>query len=137
MKTIDTAEREESHQETLGAERNGSQSMNIKGAVAVITGAAGGIGRALALEMTKRKVTGLALVDHSESVQQVAKAVNDYAGKTLAFGYSGDVTQDTFRQRVYNEMAEKHGPVNICVPAAGITRDSLAVKMDKQAGRIT
>jgi NAD(P)-dependent dehydrogenase (short-subunit alcohol dehydrogenase family) len=111
--------------------------MNIKGAVAVITGAAGGIGRALALEMTKRKVTGLALVDHSESVQQVAKAVNDYAGRTLAFGYSGDVTQDSFRQRVYTEMAEKHGPVNICVPAAGITRDSLAVKMDKQAGRVT
>jgi NAD(P)-dependent dehydrogenase (short-subunit alcohol dehydrogenase family) len=27
--------------------------------------------------------------------------------------------------------------VNICVPAAGITRDSLAVKMDKQAGEIT
>jgi NAD(P)-dependent dehydrogenase (short-subunit alcohol dehydrogenase family) len=34
-------------------------------------------------------------------------------------------------------MAQQHGPVNICVPAAGITRDSLAVKMDRQAGRIT
>jgi len=87
--------------------------------------------------MAKRKVTGLALVDHIEAVQQVAKAVNDFAGKTIAFGYSGDVTQDAFRQRVYKEMAEKHGPVNICVPAAGITRDSLAVKMDKQAGRVT
>src|SRR5690349_24707141 len=101
------------------AEHNGAQSMNIKGAVAVITGAAGGIGRALALEMAKRGVTGLALVDHSESVQQVAKAVNDFAGRTLAFGYSGDVTQDSFRKRVYREMAEQHGSVNICVPAAG------------------
>jgi NAD(P)-dependent dehydrogenase (short-subunit alcohol dehydrogenase family) len=137
MKTIETARKEQSDQQAIGPERNGSQSLNIKGAVAVITGAAGGIGRALALEMAKRHVTGLALVDHSDSVQQVAKAVNDFAGKTLAFGYSGDVTQDTFRQRVYKEMAEKHGPVNICVPAAGITRDSLAVKMDKQAGRIT
>jgi len=35
--------------------------MNMNGAVAVITGAAGGIGRALALEMVKRKVAGLAL----------------------------------------------------------------------------
>ena len=57
--------------------------MNIKGAVAVITGAAGGMGRALALEMAKRKVTGLALVDHSEGVQQVAKAVNDFAGENI------------------------------------------------------
>lgn len=124
-------------QTSATVERNGSYSMNIKGAVALITGAAGGIGRALAMEMVKRKVTGLALVDHSESVQQVAKAVNDFAGHTLAFGYSGDVTEDSFRRRVYKEMAEKHGPVNICVPAAGITRDSLAVKMDKQAGHVT
>src|SRR5947209_4622845 len=137
MKTIETARKEQGRHATAAVEHNGAQSMNIKGAVAVITGAAGGIGRALALEMAKRKVTGLALVDHSETVQQVAKAVNDYAGRTLAFGYSGDVTQDSFRQRVYKEMAEQHGPVNICVPAAGITRDSLAVKMDKQAGRIT
>src|SRR5689334_12613485 len=137
MKTIETARKEQSEQQSVGPDRNGSQSMNIKGAVAVITGAAGGIGRALALEMAKRHVTGLALVDHSETVQEVARAVNDFAGKTLAFGYSGDVTQESFRQRVYKEMAEKHGPVNICVPAAGITRDSLAVKMDKQAGRVT
>ena len=134
MKTIETARKEQSEQQSLGTERNGSQSMNIKGAVAVITGAAGGIGRALALEMTKRHVTGLALVDHSETVQQVAKAVNDYAGRTLAFGYSGDVTQDSFRQRVYKEMAEQHGPVNICVPAAGITRDDLAVRIDRETG---
>src|SRR5439155_15636490 len=101
--TIETPKTEQNEQQSFGADRNGSQSMNIKGAVAVITGAAGGIGRALALEMAKRKVTGLALVDHSESVQEVAKAVNDFAGKTLAFGYSGDVTQDSFRQRVYKD----------------------------------
>src|SRR5690348_18461177 len=113
MKTIETAKREQNEQQSLGAERNGSQSMNIKGAVAVITGAAGGIGRALALEMVKRKVAGLALVDSSESVQQVAKAVNELVGSQLAFGYSGDATNSAFRSKVYSEMAEKHGRVNI------------------------
>jgi 3-oxoacyl-[acyl-carrier protein] reductase len=111
--------------------------MNIKGAVAVITGAAGGIGRALALELLKRKVAGLALVDQSEAVGQVAKAVNELAGSTLAFPYSGDVTDSKFRQRVFREMAEKHGRVNICVPAAGITRDSLAVKVDKETKQVS
>jgi NAD(P)-dependent dehydrogenase (short-subunit alcohol dehydrogenase family) len=136
---VTTQRLKDEEQEKRGStalDHNGSYSMNIKGAVALITGAAGGIGRALALEMAKRKVSGLALVDHSESVQQVANAVNDFAGRILAFGYSGDVTQDSFRQRVYEEMTEKHGPVNICVPAAGITRDSLAVKMEKQTGRV-
>lgn len=109
--------------------------MNIEGAVAVITGAAGGIGRALALELVKHKVAGLALVDHSEGVQQVTRAVNDLAGDHVAFGYSGDVTSEEFRQKVYREMTEKHGRPNVCIPAAGITRDSLAVKFDKVTGQ--
>ena len=111
--------------------------MNMNGAVAVITGAAGGIGRALALEMVKRKVAGLALVDSSDAVQQVAKAINELVGSPLAFGYSGDVTNSVFRSKVYTEMREKHGRVNICVPAAGITRDSLAVKVDKQTQTVS
>jgi NAD(P)-dependent dehydrogenase (short-subunit alcohol dehydrogenase family) len=111
--------------------------MNIKGAVAVITGAAGGIGRALALELAKRHVAGLALVDQSDAVLQVAKAINELTGAKIALGYSGDATDSKFRRFVYEEMAQKHGPVNICVPAAGITRDSLAVKLDKQTSRIS
>src|SRR6185437_12249048 len=32
-------------------------------------------------------------------------------------------------------IADKFGVPSICVPAAGILRDQLAVKMDKQAGK--
>jgi NAD(P)-dependent dehydrogenase (short-subunit alcohol dehydrogenase family) len=110
--------------------------MNIKGSVGVITGAAGGIGRALALELAKRKAASVALVDRSEAVQQVAKVINELVGGTVAIGYSGDVTDPGFRQHVFQEMAERHGRVNICVPAAGITRDNLAVKQDRQTGTI-
>ena len=117
-------------------ERSVEQTMHIKGAVALVTGAAGGIGRALALELVKRKVAGLALVDQTETVQQVAKAMNELAGSPLAFGYSGDVTDAGFRRRVYAEMAERHARVNICVPAAGVTRDGLAVKVDKQTHQV-
>jgi 3-oxoacyl-[acyl-carrier protein] reductase len=111
--------------------------MNITGAVAVITGAAGGIGRALALDIANRKASALALVDASESVQVVAQAINELAGKTLAYGYHGDVTNSGFRQLVYKEMTERNGCPNICVPAAGITRDSLAVKVDRQSKQIS
>jgi 3-oxoacyl-[acyl-carrier protein] reductase len=34
-------------------------------------------------------------------------------------------------------MTRDHGLVNICVPAAGITRDALAVKVDKETGKAT
>ncbi len=111
--------------------------MNIHGAVAVVTGAAGGIGRALALELSKRKARAIALVDQSDAVNQVAKAINELTGMTVAFGHSGNVTDPSFRHRVYQEIAEEHGPANICVPAAGITRDNLAVKLDKQTSQIS
>jgi len=111
--------------------------MNIKGAVAVVTGAAGGIGRALALELAKRKVAGVALVDRSDGVLQVAKAINELAGSTVSVGFSGDVTDPKFRHQVYEEMESQYGTINICVPAAGITKDNLAVKMDKQTGGIS
>jgi 3-oxoacyl-[acyl-carrier protein] reductase len=111
--------------------------MNIKGAVAVVTGAAGGIGRALALELAKRKAAGLALVDRSDGVLQVAKAINELAGSTVAVGFSGDVTDPKFRHQVYEEMEARYGTVNICVPAAGVTKDNLAVKIDKQTSQIS
>jgi NAD(P)-dependent dehydrogenase (short-subunit alcohol dehydrogenase family) len=111
--------------------------MNIKGAVAVVTGAGGGIGRALAMELAKRQIGGLALVDHSEAVKDVMKGVNQLVGAPLAHGYVGDVTDSAFRTRVFADLHQRHGCVNICVPAAGITRDALAVKLDKQKDEIS
>ena len=32
-------------------------------------------------------------------------------------------------------MSPEHGVPRICVPAAGITRDSLAAKIDKETGK--
>src|SRR6202008_4652706 len=97
--------------------------MSIKNKVAVITGAAGGIGRALAAEMAKRGIAHLGLVDKTEAVHEVATQVNQLSARSVATGYAGDATDETFRSWVYQDMNEKHGLVNICVPAAGITRD--------------
>jgi 3-oxoacyl-[acyl-carrier protein] reductase len=102
----------------------------------LITGAAGGIGRALAAELVRREAAGLALVDQNESVHQMAAATNELAGAQVAFGFSGDVTDAGFRRTVYSEMEAKRGRVTICVPAAGITRDQLAVKLDKETKQV-
>jgi 3-oxoacyl-[acyl-carrier protein] reductase len=111
--------------------------MNLKNAITLITGAAGGIGRALALELVNRKSAAMALVDRSDAVHQVSHAVNELAQKQLATGYIGDVTDASFRTHVYEDMKSRHGRVNVCVPAAGITRDSLSVKIDKQTQQIS
>jgi len=111
--------------------------MRIKDAVAVITGAAGGIGRAVAIELAKREVGGLALVDQNEGARHVADMVNEFTGRTVARPYLGDVTDANFRTEVYAEVKLKVGRPTICVPTAGIIRDQLAVKLDKATNRPT
>ena len=44
------------------------------------------------------------------------------------------VSKDAFRTQVYDEVTTQHGVVCICVPAAGITRDALAVVVSKETG---
>jgi len=108
--------------------------MKIKGKVAVITGAASGIGEAVALELARRGVKSLLLVDRSSMVTQTACSINEAVGREVAEAAIGDTTDPAFRSLVYAQ-ATRHGVVNICVPAAGITRDALAVKIDKETDR--
>lgn len=108
----------------------------IKGHGAVITGAAGGIGSALAVEMARRGAAGIALVDMGDRVEHVAQDVNMETGREVAFGYRGDTSDPAFRQRVYSDFGARVGVPRICVPAAAITKDALAVRIDKETGNV-
>jgi NAD(P)-dependent dehydrogenase (short-subunit alcohol dehydrogenase family) len=109
--------------------------MRIEGKVALITGAASGIGESVARELARRGVRAIVLVDRSDQVHKVAASINDVTGRNVAEAKVGEVTDEAFRARVFDQTVAKHGVVNICVPAAGITRDRLAVKTDKAAGK--
>jgi NAD(P)-dependent dehydrogenase (short-subunit alcohol dehydrogenase family) len=109
--------------------------MKIEGKVALVTGAGSGIGEATARDLVKRGVKAIGLVDRSPNVEQVARALNDRAARTAAEVFIGDTTDDAFRARVFDQLAARHGLVGICVPAAGIARDALAVKIDKESGK--
>ncbi len=109
--------------------------MDIKGKVALITGAGSGIGNAVAVELAKRGAKAVIMVDISDQVQANADAVNQQANREVAYAYQGDVTEEELRKSVFDDAEAKHGLVAICIPAAGITRDSLSVRMDKETGK--
>ena len=109
--------------------------MQIQDKVAVITGGASGIGRAVSLELARRGVRKIAIVDQSEQTDIAVEQVNNEIASEVAIPCRGDVTDAAFRARIFDEMGEKYGVVNICVPAAGITLDALAVKLDKETGK--
>jgi 3-oxoacyl-[acyl-carrier protein] reductase len=109
--------------------------MDIQGKVALVTGAASGIGNAVARDLARRGAKAVALVDQSDRLAEIAAQLDQEAGRKVAHPFLGNAIDEDFRRRVYEEIGETLGLVNICVPAAGITRDALAVRMNKETGR--
>jgi NAD(P)-dependent dehydrogenase (short-subunit alcohol dehydrogenase family) len=109
--------------------------MEFADKVAVITGAASGIGRAVALTLASRGVRAVAMVDMGDGIDGVAADVNAKAGREVAYPYRGNTTDEAFRASVFDSISKRFGLVSMCVPAAGITRDDLAVRVDKITGK--
>jgi NAD(P)-dependent dehydrogenase (short-subunit alcohol dehydrogenase family) len=109
--------------------------MKIKDKVAVITGGASGIGRAVSNQLSQMGVKKIALVDMTDAVEEAVNEINKETGTDVAVAYKGDTTDENFRKQVFADLVEKYGMVQICVPAAGITRDALAVRIDKETGK--
>ena len=110
--------------------------MIIADKVAVVTGAGSGIGEAVSLELVRRGVKAIALVDRSECVAHLRESIDQFTGgRTPAVDYSGDVSDDAFRRQVFDDITAKWGVPRICVPAAGIARDTLAARIDKATGK--
>ena len=109
--------------------------MHIEGKTAVITGGASGIGRAVAAAMAGRRVGAVALVDMNPAVEEAAAELNAEVGREVAIPFCGDTTDPAFRAEVFDRISRGRGPVSLCVPAAGITRDDLAIRIDKASGK--
>ncbi|MGH8656364.1 MAG: SDR family NAD(P)-dependent oxidoreductase [Gammaproteobacteria bacterium] len=83
----------------------GGTSMDIYGKIAVITGAASGIGEAVARELGGLGVKVMALVDRSPAVHEAARAVTRIAGSGLKCEpFVGDVTEEGFYREGYDQM---------------------------------
>jgi len=109
--------------------------MEFANRVAVITGGGSGIGRAVAAAMARRDVAAVALVDMSEAIEDVAEKLNAEAGRAFAIPFQGNTTDESFRASVFDSISRRFGPVSMCVPAAGVTRDDLAIRIDKVTGK--
>lgn len=89
------------------------------GRVAVITGAGGGIGGALATELAHRKCH-LALVDlNSESLTKTADSLA--ASGVRVTTHQADVTDRNRMEKLPDEIVAAHGGVNLLINNAGIT----------------
>jgi len=109
--------------------------LDLSEKVAVVTGGARGIGGATCIELAREGIKAVAVVDATPDLPQITDEANQRIGRRVMIPFRGDVTDGEFRRGVFAAMREQFGPVSICVPAAGITRDRLAVKINKDTGR--
>lgn len=94
---------------------------------AIVTGAARGLGRAIALELSRRGER-LALFDlDAEGAAETARLVRESGGAADAFAV--DVSDESSVRAGVADAAERIGPPLILVNNAGVLRDDLLFKM--------
>ena len=102
--------------------------MRLDGSVALVTGASGGIGKAIAARLAKAGVAvGVHYHSEHQSASQLVEAITSSGG--TAVPVCCDISQDQNVQTMVAQMTEHWGKIDILVNNAGITRDALLLRM--------
>lgn len=103
----------------------------LKGKTAVITGAARGIGREIAIAMAKEGAniafTDLKIDENMQSLEKELKSMG-----VKAKGFASDASDFNQTDEVVNEIHKEFESIDILVNNAGITRDTLLMRMDEE-----
>jgi NAD(P)-dependent dehydrogenase (short-subunit alcohol dehydrogenase family)/pimeloyl-ACP methyl ester carboxylesterase len=97
----------------------GTGRRDVRGKLALVTGAGAGIGRATALELARKGARTVVIVDRDlAAAEETAAAVRD-AGADAAV-YQADVGDETAMNKLAAQVNDEHGVVDILVNNAGI-----------------
>ena len=103
----------------------------LEGKTAVITGAARGIGKAIALKYAEQGAnvafTDLAIDDNAKATEAEIAAFG-----VKAKGYASNAANFDDTHKVVEEILKDFGKIDILVNNAGITRDGLMMRMSEQ-----
>ena len=103
----------------------------LKGKVAVVTGAARGIGRMIALRFAQEGAD-VAFTDlrRDENMESLEKELTELGVKGT--GYVSDASDYEQAHQVAEKVVADFGKIDVLVNNAGITRDTLLMRMDEE-----
>ncbi len=109
--------------------------MQLKDKVIVITGGGRGLGRSMALELAA-KGAKLALVDlDQEGLEETAGLCAEKGVEART--YQANIAVEAEVEALFDDVASDFGTLNGLVNNAGITRDGLFLKVDRETGKVT
>ena len=100
---------------------------NLDNQIALVTGASRGIGAAIALELGKQGATVIGTATSAGGAENINAALK--AAGIKGMGMALDVNDGAQIEAVLAEIASKFGDVTILVNNAGITKDTLLMRM--------
>ena len=104
--------------------------MKLDNKVAVVTGAAQGIGKVIAMHLVQ-KGASLVLCDiNLEMAKEAAREIEEAGGKCLAL--KSDVSNMQDAEKIIKEAVEHFGSLDILVNNAGITKDNVLIRMKEE-----
>lgn len=101
----------------------------LQGKTAVVTGAAKGIGKAIALAFAKEGCN-IVLNYHSNVTPETIQEIEAFGVKCMAV--QGDVSDFAFASDLMKQVKKEFGSVDVLVNNAGITKDMLLMRMTEE-----
>ncbi|HSH72800.1 MAG TPA: 3-oxoacyl-ACP reductase FabG [Methylophilaceae bacterium] len=102
----------------------------LQNQIALVTGASRGIGAAIALELAKQGATVIGTATSAEGAEKISQVLAQAGAKGL--GMALDVNDAAQVEATLKAISEQFGDVTILVNNAGITRDTLLMRMKDQ-----
>ncbi len=105
--------------------------MDLRGKVAVVTGGARGIGRAIALRLAQEGAQVVVnYLSNQAAADEVVAHIQAQGGQAIAV--RGDVSRVDQAQALVDRAKEVYGRIDILVNNAGTTRDTLIMRMTEE-----
>ena len=101
----------------------------LAGKIVIVTGAARGIGEAIAVRMAEQGAhIAFSFLSSEEKAKTLEEKLKSLGVK--AKGYKSNAGSYEECEKFVNEVIQEHGTVDVCINNAGISKDSLLMRLN-------